>query len=156
MDIHAKLNNGKKNILYVLHMDFRTDAVNNIGGTQFHVKDLVGHMRRENNVFVVARDERQLRLTVYLEQEQMTFTFPIGEKNLFMPFTSAQIAKAFRLILTAFSINMVHVHHVSDLSFDFFGITKELGIPLLLTLHDYYFICPSIKLLEDKTSYCGG
>ena len=156
VDIHAKLNNGKKNILYVLHMDFRTDAVNNIGGTQFHVKDLVNHMRRENNVFVVARDERQLRLTVYLEWEQMTFSFPIGEKNLFMPFTSGQIAKAFRLILTAFSIDLVHVHHVSDLSFDFFSITKELGIPLLLTLHDYYYICPTIKLLEDKTFYCGG
>ena len=156
VDIHARLHNGKKNLLYVLHMDFRADSVNNIGGTQFHVKDLVAHMRKDHNVFVLARDGRMLRLTVYLEQDQMTFSFPIGQKPIFMPFSHKAIAETFRLVLKAFSIDMVHVHHVSDLSFDFFSIAKELEIPLALTLHDFYFVCPTIKLLERKNSYCGG
>lgn len=156
VDIHAKLHNGKKNLLYVLHMDFRADSVDNIGGTQFHVKDLVAHMRKDHNVFVLARDGRMLRLTVYLERDQMTFSFPIGEKPAFMPFTHKAIAETYRLILKAFSVDMVHVHHVSGLSFDFFSITKEMGIPMAMTLHDFYFVCPTIKLLERKTSYCGG
>lgn len=33
--------NGKKNILYLIHADFHPDAINNIGGTQYHLRDLV-------------------------------------------------------------------------------------------------------------------
>ncbi len=154
VDLYAKLHNDRKNLLYVLHMDFRSDANNNIGGTQFHVKDLVADMRRENNVFVLARDGEILRLTVYLEKEQFTFTFCIGTKQLFQQFEDQEIRKVFCEILSAFSIDLVHIHHVIDLSFDLFKETKARNIPLLLTLHDYYYICPTIKLLENGTSYC--
>lgn len=156
VDIHAKLQNGKKNILYVLHMDFRTDAVDNIGGTQFHVKDLVMHMRRENNVFVMARDGEMLRLTAYLETEQMTFAFPIGKRQEFQVFHDGQIEQACRTILAAFSIDLVHVHHVSGLSFDIFHVAHQMGIPLTATMHDFYYLCPSILLLENGSCYCAG
>lgn len=154
VDMHAKLKNGKKNILYVLHMDFRTDANNNIGGTQFHAKDLVMHMRRQNNVFVLARDGQMLRLTVYLEHEQMTFAFPVGKRQDFQPFHDQQIEKVLRLVLTAFSMDLVHVHHISGLSLDIFTVAKELGIPLAATMHDFYYVCPTILLLENGTTYC--
>lgn len=155
-EIYAKLSNGKKNILYVLHLDFRADSDNGIGGTQFHVKDLTMNLRQDHNVFVLARDGEMLRLTAYLEREQFTFKFRIGKKPLFQPFHSEEISKVFRLILTAFSIDMVHVHHGIGLSFDMFRITKEMGLPLLLTLHDYYYVCPTIMLLENGEAYCGG
>ena len=156
VDIYTKLKNGKRNILYVLHADFRADAADNIGGTQFHVKDLAMNLRVENNVFVLARDGQFLRLTVYLENDRVSFKFYIGEKSTYQPFHRKEIAEVIRNVLVGFTIDVVHVHHVSDLSFDIFGITKKLGIPLLLTLHDYYYICPTVKLLECGTVYCGG
>lgn len=156
VDIYAKLKNGKKNILYLLHTDFRADSSNNIGGTQFHVKDLAMNLRENHNVFVLARDNEAMRLTAYLAGEQISFKFRIGKRNIFMPFHDAQIAKVIREVLTAFSIDLVHVHHVSDLSFDIFSETKALGIPLVTTLHDYYYICPTVKLLENGKTYCGG
>lgn len=156
VDIHAKLHNGKKNILYVLHLDFRTDAVDNIGGTQFHVRDLVTHMRRENNVFVAARSGQMLRLTAYLENEQMTFAFPIGNRPEFQVFHDERIEQACRTILAAFSIDLVHVHHISGLSFDIFHVAQEMGIPLDVTMHDFYYLCPSILLLENGSRYCAG
>ena len=137
-------------------MDFRTDAVDNIGGTQFHVKDLVEHARRENNVFVLARDGQMLRLTAYFNEEQMTFSFPVGKKPEFQSFRSEALAQAYRTVLTAFSIDIVHVHHISGLSFDIITVTKELGIRLILTLHDYYYVCPGVKLLENGSTYCHG
>ena len=156
VDVHAKLQNGKKNILYVLHMDFRTDAVDNIGGTQFHVKDLVGHMRRENNVFVMARDGQMLRLTAYLEEEQMTFSFPIGKKQIFQSFHDGQIEKVCRTILAAFSIDLIHVHHIGGLSFDIFTVAEEMQIPVIASMHDFYYACPSILLMEKGCRYCAG
>lgn len=154
--LYTKLHNGKKNLLYVLHMDFRADAINNIGGTQFHVKDLAMQLRKENNVFVLARNDSALCLTAYLEEKEMTFRFRVGTKPVFQRFEDPEISRVFRQILAAFSIDAVHVHHISDLCFDIFADTKDLGIPLLLTLHDYYYICPTVKLLEGGSSFCGG
>lgn len=154
--IYTKLANGRKNILYVLHADFRADASDNIGGTQFHVKDLVTHGRREHNVFVLARDGSMLRLTAYLEQEQLSFAFRAERETDFQSFHSEAVAKVLRQVLAAFSIHLVHVHHVAGLSFDVFSVTREMGIPLVLTMHDFYYVCPTVKLLENGAVYCAG
>ena len=156
VDIHAKLRNGKRNILYVLHMDFRADAADNIGGTQFHVKDLTEHMRRENNVFVLARDGQMLRVTAYLETQQITFSFPVGKKPDFQCFHNEALAQAYRQVLAAFAIDFVHVHHISGLSLDIFTVAKEMGIPMAASIHDFYYVCPSILLMEKGCRYCAG
>lgn len=156
VDLYAKLRNGKKNILEVLHLDFRTDASNNIGGTQFHVKDLVSGLRKDHNLFVLARAGEFLRLTIYLEEEALTLKFYIGKNPDFAIFNNKAIAKVYKNILQAFCIDAVHIHHVMGLSFDLFPITKEAGIPLVMTLHDNYFVCPSITLLESGVRYCAG
>ena len=156
VDLYARTKNGKKNLLYLLHLDFRPDTSNSFGGTQFHVKDLMNRLRREYNVFVVARDNRWLRVTVYLEEEQISLRFPIGREPDFQQFHNEKIEGILRDVILGFEIDLVHVHHVSGISFDIFHIAHELGLPLTLTLHDYYYICPTVKLLEKGTAYCGG
>ena len=154
VDLYAKLKNGKKNVLYVLHLDFRSDTGNSVGGTQFHVKDLMMNLRPDHNVFVFARDGEVLRLTIYLAQEQVSLKFRIGKADIFQSFYSEEIRKVYKEILSAFSIDLVHVHHMTGLSFDVFDTAKEMGIPVLLTAHDFYYICPTIKLMENGTAYC--
>lgn len=156
VDLYARLKNGKKNLLYMLHTDFRPDAANSVGGTQFHVKDLMNHLRGEYNVFVVARDDRWLRLTIYLEDERVSLRFPIGKQPHFQQFHNEQISNILKSILCGFEIDMVHVHHVSGVSFDIFHIAHDLGLPLTLSLHDYFYICPTVTLLENGTAYCAG
>ena len=156
IDLYAQLKNGKKNLLYLLHMDFRPDAENHIGGTQFHVKDLMMHLRDEYNVFVMARDDRMFRLTIYMEGKQISFKFPIGKKPDFQCFHSEKVENVLRQVLNAFEIDLIHVHHVQGLSFDVFHIAHEMEIPVALTLHDYYYICPTVKLLENGSTYCAG
>ena len=156
VDIHAAIRNGKRNILYVLHTDFSADVKGNIGGTQFHVKDLMNHLREENNIFVLARDGEILRLTAYLQDKQTLFKFRLGKEPQFQSFRSEAFAKIYRQILSAFAIDMVHVHHIQGLTFDVFTETKAASLPLVLTLHDYYYICPTIKLLREGSCYCGG
>lgn len=155
-DIYARLANGRKNILYMLHADFRADASNNIGGTQFHVKDLVEHGRKAHNVFVLARDNQMLRLTIYLEQEQISFAFRVETEADFQSFRNESVAQVLRQVLAAFAIDLVHVHHVHGVSFDIFFVAKEMGIPVMLTMHDFYYVCPTVKLLEKGAVYCRG
>ena len=72
--LHIKLKNNKKNILYLLHYDFKNGASNNVGGTQFHVRDLVKNIDRYNK-YVLSRDNEYLLLTIYLDNEVVNFKF---------------------------------------------------------------------------------
>ena len=171
--LHQCLENGKKNLLYFLHLDFRQIGEKSIGGTQLHVRDLVSGMMEQFNVFVCARDKDALRLTLYLEPgslpdwqviqsedvadrkgQLVTFRFPIGPEEPFPVFYEEHLAQVIRKILTSFGIDLVHVHHTQGLSLDIFRECRKLEIPVICTLHDYYYACPTTKLLTPEGTFC--
>ena len=154
VSLYFDLYNGKRNILYLLQSDFRDGASDNVGGTQLHVRDLTNGLRETCNVFVAARDGEYLNLTLYYGNNEKTFRFYIGKLQKFYEFTNSVFDNLWRNILTAFHIELIHVHHVISTSFDIFYIAEEYGIPVVLTAHDFYFICPGIKLLNNKNEVC--
>lgn len=156
VSIYFDLNNGKKNVLYLLQSDFREGSENCVGGTQFHVRDLVQGLRKKCNVFVAARDKEYLNLTMYYGSKERTFKYYIGEKETFFEFNNIVIEKLWRNILSAFQIDLIHVHHVLTTSFDIFYVAKEYNIPIMFTAHDFYFVCPTIKLLNQDGKVCVG
>ncbi|SFP37933.1 Glycosyltransferase, GT2 family [Butyrivibrio proteoclasticus] len=143
----------RKNILYVLQSDFKQGADDNVGGTQLHVKHLTQKMKDKYNVFVAARDRDYLNLTFYHRDKEFSWRFFIGRKPDYYTFNDARIRNAFENIILGFNIEMVHIHHLCTLSFDVVEIADELGVPVLFTLHDYFMICPSEKLLDERHIY---
>ncbi len=154
IEMYRKLFNGRKNLLYVLHLDFQTEAFNNIGGTQLHVRDLMLGLKEDYNIFVAARDVDCLRLTAYAGEEKISLKFAIGEAEDFPVFYDEYLAKIYEEILRAFSIDLIHVHHTQDLSLDIYKTAEKLEIPIVATLHDYYYACPTIKLLNEHGKFC--
>lgn len=156
LKLYTKLANGKRNLLYFLHLDFQGIAKNHIGGTQLHVRDLAAGAGKDFNVFVLARDGGNLRLTIYPcgTQEQIFLKFPIGKKEAFPVFHDEKMAEVLRTILTVFDIDLVHVHHTEGLTLDIFELCRDLRIPVIGTLHDYYYACPTIKLLDGEGKFC--
>ncbi len=171
--LHQCLENGKKNLLYYLHLDFRQIANKSIGGTQLHVRDLVAGAKDDFNIFVCARDGDTLRLTAYLQDEGLpewdklmteesadakgkliSFKFPIGEEDPFPVFYDEALAGVLHSIMESCNIDLVHVHHTQGLSLDIFRVCKELQIPVIATLHDYFYACPTTKLLTPSKQFC--
>ena len=171
--LHQCLENGKKNLLYFLHLDFRQIAHRSIGGTQLHVRDLVAGAKQDANVFVCARDGDVLRLTLYLENRNLpewrllqseetadaegkliSLVFPIGREEAYPVFYDEKLAQVLKSILSSFSIDLVHVHHTQGLSLDIFRVCQSLDIPVIATLHDYYYACPTTKLLQPSGRFC--
>lgn len=154
VDLFFKLSNGKKNILYILHSDFKVGRNDNIGGTQFHVRDLKDGLMGTHNVFVLARNLETLCLTAYCDGKEYDFSFYVGLADDILLDSNREIKKVLDSILEAFSIDLVHVHHISGLSLDIFTLAKEKGIPLVLTCHDFYYICPTIRLISEDGKEC--
>lgn len=153
MDLYCK---GKKNILYLVQADFRDGAPDNRGGTQLHVKDLTYGLRQHYNVYVAAREGKMLYVTAYFEDRQMQFRFPIGEAPIYPAVSMEASKKVYHNILNAFRIDLVHVHHTYGLTQDLFYEADRLHIPVILTVHDFYYVCPTIKLLDENNKVCIG
>ncbi len=62
----------------------------------------------------------------------------------------------FRKVLSDFRPDLVHFQHVIRLSASLIPLTNAVGIPAVMTLHDYWLLCPRIKLLKVDGSLCHG
>jgi glycosyltransferase involved in cell wall biosynthesis len=66
------------------------------------------------------------------------------------------IASALRHILLKLKPDLVHVMHAMKLSASSLNVCSSMGIPFIVTLCDYWFICPRHTLLKWDLSLCEG
>ena len=156
ISLYAEIQNGRKNILYLLQSDFRADFVLNPGGTELHVRDLVRGFKNQCNIFVLCRSQDDLCLSIYHDDVNTLLRFPLRPVAAAPVYTDRHLKELFTQILSAFRVDLVHIHHVLRLSLDMFYCAYAMNIPVIATLHDYYYVCPTIKLLDDEDAFCGG
>jgi len=152
--IWMSLLNGKKNILYLVQADFRPDADDCIGGTQLHTKDMTDIMRKNYNVFVAARNRSYLNFTAYTDDKEFTFKFFIGAAPEYPEFRNKKLAGLYGRLLDTFGIDIVHIQHTKNLSLEMYYQAEQKNIPLVATLHDYYTVCPMIKMINSSGALC--
>lgn len=151
---HLDIWNNKKNVLYLIPSSFRDVTTNNMKKVKFHVKYLTAKLRKDMNIFVAARDGDSLQVTVYTKDNEYIFRFYIGKKELFPTFHDRKLSELFRIILTGFKIDIVHVHHTATTSLDIYYEANKIGIPVVFTAHDLYYICPKEDLLDSEENTC--
>lgn len=50
--------------------------------------------------------------------------------------------------------DIIHVHTLMGLPFEFIESAKELGIKTVFTTHDYYGLCPKVNLVNSENALC--
>ncbi len=71
-------------------------------------------------------------------------------------FRNRRAEQAWMRFLADFRPDVVHVHHLFKLSAGLIALAKRQGIPVLVTLHDYWFICDNAQLLYRGRLPCAG
>lgn len=66
------------------------------------------------------------------------------------------ISAVFGHWLAGFNPDVVHFHHLTNLSMDLVVETKARGIPSIMTLHDYWLLCQRGQLLTRSLECCNG
>lgn len=59
-------------------------------------------------------------------------------------------------ILRDFDITLVHCRQVIQLGLSVTRVAQVLGIPVILSFHDFYLVCPTVTLLDGKGRFCAG
>lgn len=162
--IHENINNRlqsfkysyqkKGNILFVLH-NFFDEAYNHpVGGTEYHVKDIVMNLKGYN-AFVMVSNSHEIVVKQYFDGElTCKYNFPLKTKLSLTHFRDRDYSNIVDNIIKSFNIGLIHIHHLIKHTFDIPFIAKKNNVKVLFTLHDYYLFCPKVNLLDENNEYC--
>ena len=69
-------------------------------------------------------------------------------------FLDNRLAGIYEEILSKLDIKIIHINHLINHTFDLAEIANKKRIPYIVSIHDFYYICPSIHLINENYSYC--
>jgi GT2 family glycosyltransferase/glycosyltransferase involved in cell wall biosynthesis len=63
---------------------------------------------------------------------------------------------ALAAILVEQAIDLVHVRHLMGHTLELPALCRAMGVPVVLSFHDFYLSCPTVHLLDEQDRFCGG
>ncbi len=120
------------------------------GGTQMQVRDLCHAQRsRGHDVHVFARtagsehDELSLSRDSWEDVPVTRLTNNFLDCDRFeLLYSHPVIDRRFDAFLADEQPDVVHIHHLTCLSTSMIEVAKKRGIPVVMTLQDYWMVCP--------------
>jgi GT2 family glycosyltransferase/glycosyltransferase involved in cell wall biosynthesis len=127
------------------------------GGTAKTNKDLMKSIQDKYETFLLKSNSRRVSLYLVVGEEE----FHLETCYLSLPITpyphvSREYDNLLLNLVHLWSIELVHVRQIAWHSIGFIKETLQLGIPTVYSIHDFYPICPSVKLLDNNNNFCGG
>ena len=136
-------------LLYVIHQSH--------GGTTFTNEDLMRGVSDQYSPYLLVSNVGQLKLFEHgpdglelLEQWDLRGNVEVTE------YTRPDYRAIVFDILVRYRFELVHVRHLVGHTFDLPEVAALLGVPVVLSFHDFYFSCPTVHLIDDHGKYCGG
>lgn len=126
-----------------------------MGGTPQTNQDLMHALANDHECFVFHCDSKMLSLRhfingVYTNIAEHQLSTPIEA----LPHSSDEYDQVIASWLMEWSIDVVHIRHIAWHSLGLTSVVKALGIGLINSFHDFYTLCPSVKLLDNNLQYC--
>ncbi len=128
-----------------------------IAGTEVYVSNLAQEFSKDHEVLVVTRTKErshaqyqvlkgrqgQVEIIRIANDYQDLLTFDMFYKN-------PVIDRIFYHLLKEFQPEVIHYHHLLNLSMGFIDVGIELKIPMVMTVHDYWYMCPRIQRIQPQ------
>jgi glycosyltransferase involved in cell wall biosynthesis len=137
-----------------------------VGGTEIYTQDLARELARQGHEVIVFH--REALATDQPCSEERAFdgvrihrvcynVSPAPSlRSFLLSFSNRFIEKDFARLLTEARPDVVHFQHLKDLSVALIDVADRHGIPMLMTLHDYWLLCGNAQLLRPNGSLCRG
>ncbi|NQV07039.1 glycosyltransferase [bacterium] len=132
-------------VLYVLHSRLWSGV---IGGTEFHVMDLVERIEGHTDPLILSFDEHGNGLLQW-RVGGVIGSFPLPGDSL----SINPVAWVRRLL--GVGVDVVHIQHAMRSPLEFVEAlldrAEDVGVPVIWTFHDYFTLCPSAHLLDARS-----
>ncbi|MEQ8767743.1 MAG: glycosyltransferase family 4 protein [Planctomycetota bacterium] len=130
-------------------------------GVEVHTLGVARELRaRGHEVAVLHRSsgDEPWGLTESHVEDLLTFRLdnPLPYDSIDTSFHEPRVEHAFREAIDRFRPDLVHFQHLIHLSAHLPAVTDELGIPSLLTFHDYWYLCSRVQIYRPDDGRCAG
>lgn len=143
-------------ILYVISGFLPAES----GGTQLHLFYLAREMKRRGHEIHIftreadpARGEYEIRRDEYrgLGITRLNYNFKDCTEFHHI-YINRRIEECFEDALISFAPDLAHIHHLTCLTTTIIDALRKHSIPQVMTLHDYWMICPrGQRIMKDLT-----
>jgi GT2 family glycosyltransferase len=138
----------KKRILYILHQ--------NTTEVHYHTTDLIKNLKNFESYMLTSNAHTLILYKFYENRFIEIYKWDLKSKWTIEKFRNNEFRNIYFNIILSLKIDIIHIHHLINHTFDLPYVANKLGIPIILSFYDFYYICPSINLLDENNEYCGG
>lgn len=128
------------------------------GGTPETNRDLMSALSGEVDPWVLRSDSTTVSL--YQFEAPETFTL-VRETQINEPLDPlSHVSHEYDAVvghwLREFDFNLLHIRHLAWHSLNLPSLAQQAGTRVVHSFHDFYSVCPTIKLLDEQGTFCGG
>ncbi|HEX7793742.1 MAG TPA: glycosyltransferase family 4 protein [Vicinamibacterales bacterium] len=137
-----------------------------VGGVEFYTKRLADYLRRTGDTPEVicaeridaeaSRFEAALDRTSGYPVHRLSFNLSTAEEKFKATYHCSAVEDWTRQLIDELRPDVIHIHSGYLLGGAVLGAARHQRIPTIVTLHDYWFICPRITLLNPAGAVCSG
>lgn len=129
-----------------------------VGGVERYVERLGKALgERGDNVTVLTRTPAHLPRRPRLDREHGVYRI-VGSGVRLREFLveHALVEAAFETVLRETRPDVVHVNHLIGISPRVVAIARSVGVPAIVSAHDYFLACPLVHLVKTDGRLCAG
>lgn len=131
------------------------------GGTELHAFHLARALGDRHEVRVFVRGGRgdiddyvvDRFVVGGIEVVRVNYNFKDAASFRFI-WQNRRIDEIFRAELAGFLPDLVHIHHLTCLSTGIIDVAKDVGLPCVMTLHDFWMFCPRGQRIDPDLEIC--
>lgn len=144
--------NSNKSILYILHSWINLNNIKDtmIGGTTLHNIDLLD--KNNNNYILTIIDNEYCLVELCNGGKQHIYDLDVTAKTELFDRYDNQFYSMINKLIDDLYIDIVHIEHFRNFPCDLQYISKKSKV--ILSLHDYFILCPRNFLLDTNNELC--
>jgi glycosyltransferase involved in cell wall biosynthesis len=128
-----------------------------VGGTPQTNQDLMTALAERYETYVLRSDARTVILTRWRAGQHQTLRHvrlpaPIQP----FPHVDRNYDRLLAGWLAEYGFDLLHIRHVAWHSLSLPRLAKSFGIPVVFSFHDFYTMCPTVRLVDENGVFCGG
>jgi len=138
-----------RRILFVLH--------GGTGGVMHTTQDLVRGLGDDFDVWAFSSGRKQQVLRRLSERgPRSEHVFEPKLPPRLVDIHQQEYQRTFAEVLDRVRPELLHVRHLLGHTHDPVFAAKARGLPVVLSIHDHYLVCPTISLIDNRGQYCQG
>lgn len=117
------------------------------GGANLYSEDLIKGLRKRGGLIL------HIKYSFHLKRFRFLYLGSIHHKEFTLESVSIDRMKA---LLKSLEVDYIFVNELVSWQnpMEFIRMITELNIPYIIFIHDYFYICPSLHLINDEGKFC--